>query len=441
MESVVIVGAGLAGSEAALVLSSAGIPVELHEMRPAVSSPAHRTGLFAELVCSNSLGSEQAESGKGLLKAELSIMGSNLLALAARARVPAGKALAVDRERFGTLVTEAVRSHPGIRVVEGEVGSIPQSPLVLLACGPLPSDAMAASLRDFLGGEGFYFYDAVSPIVDASSIDPEASFVADRYGHGTGDYLNLPMTREEYERFYEALTGARTVPAREFEDERHFEACMPVESLAARGPETLLYGPLRPVGLRDPRTGERPFAVVQLRKENVAGTMYNIVGFQTKLAYPEQARVFRLIPGLRNAVFLRYGSLHRNSYIDARRHLTPTMESRERRGLFIAGQVTGVEGYVESIASGFVAALSVAARATGKDFPPLPPETMTGALLRHVTTPSAGTPQPMNANFGLLPEPPPGKKKERKARQVARALEAIARFRSESFPFDPLCVK
>ena len=437
---VTIVGAGLAGSEAALVLSAAGIPVELVEMRPAVSSPAHRTGWFAELVCSNSLGSEEPSSGKGLLKAELRELGSNLMSLARRARVPAGKALAVDREIFGRMVTEAVRSRPDIRVTETEARSIPDSPLVILACGPLPSDALSASIGSFLGDAGYYFYDAISPIVDASTIDMEAAFPADRYGAGEGDYLNLPMTREQYDAFLPALLSARTVPLREFEEERYFESCMPLETMARRGPETLLYGPLRPVGLRDPRTGKTPHAVVQLRKENTAGTMLNLVGFQTKLAYPEQERVFSLIPGLSHAKYLRYGSVHRNSFLNAPRHLHPWLECRSRPGLFFAGQIAGVEGYVESIAAGFVAAVSATARAQGREPGAFPEASMTGSLLRHITVPRKGEFQPMNANFGLLPEPPPGKKRERKAKQAAAALSAIAEFRKSFFKFNPLCV-
>jgi methylenetetrahydrofolate--tRNA-(uracil-5-)-methyltransferase len=438
---VTVVGAGLAGSEAALVLSAAGVPVDLIEMRPAISSPAHRTGWFAELVCSNSLGSEEEQSGKGLLKAELRELGSNLLCLANRVRVPAGKALAVDRDLFGKAVTDAVRSRPGIRVRELEARSIPDASRVILACGPLPSDALSSSIRALLGDEGYYFYDAISPIVDASTIDREASFFGDRYGvrPGEGDYLNLPMTREQYEAFLSALLAARAVPAREFEDERCFESCMPLETAARRGPDTLLFGPMRPVGLADPRTGKTPHAAVQLRKENAAGTMYNLVGFQTKLTYPEQERVFSLIPGLSRAKFLRYGSVHRNSFLDARRHLHPWLEFRGRPGLFFAGQITGVEGYAESIASGFAAAVSAAAMARGKVPPVFPEASMTGALLRHITTPGAGGGQPMNANFGLLPEPSPGRKRERKSKQAAAALSAIADFRRRFLEFNPLC--
>jgi len=426
--SVTIVGAGLAGSEAALRLSRAGIGVDLYEMRPAKLTPAHGSGRFAELVCSNSLGSTEVTSGKGLLKEELRILGSALLPLAEASRVPAGKALAVDREEFGRTVTEAVRSRAGIRVHEEEAEAIPGDPLVILACGPLASDAIASSIRDFLGDDGFYFYDAISPIVEAETIDPGASFIADRYGAGTGDYLNLPMDRERYEAFLSALLSAKTAPLRAFEETRFFEGCMPVEEIARRGPETLLFGPLRPVGLPDPRTGRIPHAVVQLRKENAQGTMYNLVGFQTRLTYPEQKRVFSLIPGLSSAEFLRFGSVHRNSFLDARRHLHPWMESRRRPGLFFAGQITGVEGYVESIASGLVAAVSAGRRAGGRDPGPFPRESMIGALMERITTPGPGRPEPMNANFGLLPEVAVRRKRDRKERKAGIALDAVRRF-------------
>jgi methylenetetrahydrofolate--tRNA-(uracil-5-)-methyltransferase len=426
--SVTVVGAGLAGSEAALRLSRAGVAVHLYEMRPAKLTPAHRSGRFAELVCSNSLGSVETVSGKGLLKEELRILGSTLLPIADASRVPAGKALAVDREEFGRRVTEAVRSCPGIRVHEEEVTAIPRDPLVILACGPLASDALASAIRDVLGDDGFYFYDAISPIVDADTVDPEASFVADRYGVGTGDYLNLPMDRERYEAFLSALSTAKTVALRAFEEPRYFEGCMPVEEIARRGPDTLLFGPLRPVGLRDPRTGRIPHAVVQLRKENAAGTMYNLVGFQTRLTYPEQKRVFSLIPGLSSAGYFRYGSVHRNSFLDARRHLHPWMEFRGRTGLFFAGQITGVEGYVESIASGLVAAVSAARRARGEEPVPFPPESMIGALMERITTPGPDRAQPMNANFGLLPEVAVRRKRDRKERKAEVALDAIRSF-------------
>jgi methylenetetrahydrofolate--tRNA-(uracil-5-)-methyltransferase len=425
---VTVVGAGLAGSEASLRLSAAGFAVDLFEMRPARRSEAHRTDWFAELVCSNSLGSEELSSGKGLLKEELRILGSALLPVADEARVPAGKALAVDRERFARRVTEAVRSRPGIRVVEEEVTSIPDAPLVVVACGPLVPEALSSALRGLLGDEGFYFYDAISPIVDAGTIGPGAGYVADRYGAGTGDYLNLPMDRGQYEAFLSALLSAKTVPLRDFEEARFFEGCMPVEEIARRGPETLLFGPLRPVGLPDPRTGRIPHAVAQLRKENAEGTMYNLVGFQTRMTYPEQRRVLSLIPGLEGAGFLRYGSVHRNGFLDARRHLHPWMEFRGRPGLFFAGQVTGVEGYVESIASGLVAGASAAERASGREPRAFPGESMIGALMAHITTPGPGAAQPMNANFGLLPAVAVRRKRDRKGLQAETALDAARRF-------------
>lgn len=437
---VVVVGAGLAGAEAALVLGASGTEVELHEMRPGVPSPAHRTGWFAELVCSNSLGGDRTDSGKGLLKAELRALGSNLLRVADRVRVPAGKALAVDREAFGRRVTEAVRGRPNIRIIASEAATIPEDPVVIVACGPIPSEAMSKSIVELVGERSFYFYDAISPIVDAASLELSRGFFADRYGAGSGDYLNFPMTKPEYETFLAALLSARIAPVHAFEEDRYFESCMPVEVLARRGPETLLFGPLRPVGLRDPRTGAVPHAVVQLRRENEAGTMFNLVGFQTRLARPEQERVFSLIPGLSRAAFLRYGSVHRNSFLAAPRHLHATMEFRKRRGLFFAGQITGVEGYVESIASGFVAGVSAAARAAGQEPPEFPEESMIGALMKHITTPGRGAFQPMNANFGLLPLPSAGRKRERKARQAERALRAVDDFRRRTFSFDPVCV-
>ncbi|MBP2674268.1 MAG: trmFO [Deltaproteobacteria bacterium] len=425
-----VVGAGLAGSEAALRLSGAGFGVDLFEMRPRKTTEAHRSGWFAELVCSNSLGSEEVVSGKGLLKEELRILGSALLPIAEGARVPAGKALAVDREEFARRVTGAVRSRPSIRVVEEEVTGIPDAPLVVMACGPLAPEPVSSALRGLLGEDGFYFYDAISPIVAAETIDRGAAYVADRYGVGTGDYLNLPMDRDRYEAFLSALLSADTVPLRDFEEPRFFEGCMPVEEIARRGPETLLFGPLRPVGLPDPRTGKIPHAVLQLRKENAQGSMYNLVGFQTRMTYPEQKRVFSLIPGLANAEFLRYGSVHRNGFLDARRHLTPSMEFRGRPGLFFAGQITGVEGYVESIASGLVAGVSAAERASGREPRAFPRESMIGALMAHITAPAPGAPQPMNANFGLLPEVAVRRKKDRKGRKAEIALEAARRFAS-----------
>lgn len=428
--TVTVVGGGLAGAECALFLADVGVAVTLNEMRPTVSSPAHRSGDLAELVCSNSLGSDETVSGKGLLKEELRRAGGRLLKFAELCRVPAGKALAVDRDLFGRLVTAAVEAHPRIGIVRAEATDIPDGENVVMACGPLPSEALASRLAAFFGDDGFYFYDAISPIVEADSIDLDHAFVADRWGKGDGDYLNLPLTREEYGDFLSALSSARLVPTRAFEEPRYFESCMPIEEMARRGPETLLFGPMRPVGLRDPRSGKNPFAVVQLRKENVEGTMYNLVGFQTRMAYPEQDRVFATIPGLRRAKYLRHGSVHRNAFVDGRRHLTVDLESKARPGLFFAGQLTGVEGYVESIATGFAVGVRVASRLIGKEAPPFPPQSVLGALLAHITTPGPGAVQPMNANFGLLPLPFTKKKRERKGMQAEAALAAIDAWRA-----------
>ena len=430
---VVVVGAGLAGSEVSLRLARAGLCVDLFEMRDRKLTEAHRTGWFAELVCSNSLGSEETGSGKGLLKEELRIHGSALLVIADKTRVPAGKALAVDRELFARGVTEAVRSCPEIRIVNDEVMEIPDAPVVVLACGPLVTRPLASAISSLIGDAGFYFYDAISPIVDAKTIDMSAGYVADRYDAGTGDYLNLPMDRERYAVFLEALLSAKTTPLRDFEKPKYFEGCMPLEEIAHRGPETLLFGPLRPVGLPDPKTGKIPHAVVQLRKENRTGAMYNLVGFQTRMTQSEQKRVLSLIPGLENVEFLRFGSVHRNSFLDARSCLTPCMEMRERPGLFFAGQITGVEGYVESIASGLVVGSAVFDRVTGREPRSFPPESIIGALMAHITTPGAGEPQPMNANFGLLPEVLIRRKRDRKERKAQIALEAARKFSAAIF--------
>ncbi len=439
-EPVVVVGAGLAGCEAAWQLARRGVRVRLHEMRPAVRSAAHRSDDFAELVCSNSLRASGLANAVGLLKEEMRRLGSLVVQAADQCAVPAGRALAVDRVAFAREITTRLEDEPRVEIVRRPVHGIPAAARAILSTGPLTHAPLAVALQRLLGQEHLYFYDAISPIVDASSLEMDRGFFADRYGSGPGDYLNFPMTRHECEEFLSALLSARVVPAREFEEERYFESCMPVEVLASRGPETLFFGPMRPVGLRDPRTGEVPHAVVQLRKENEAGTMYNLVGFQTKLAYPEQERVFSLIPGLGRAKFLRYGSVHRNSFLDAPRHLLPTMEFRDRRGLFFAGQITGVEGYGESIASGFVAAVSAAARTAGKEPPEFPEESMVGALMRHITSPRRGAFQPMNANFGLLPVPPDVKKRDRKGRQADLALSSVGEFRKRIFNFNPLCV-
>ena len=403
LPGITVVGGGLAGSEAAWQAAERGVHVTLYEMRPHRMTPAHVSGELAELVCSNSLGSDLPDRAAGLLKAELRRLGSLVLACADHTRVPAGGALAVDRERFAAEVTRRVVAHPRIRVVREEVMAIPEGPTVI-ATGPLTSDALAASIVELAGQEHLYFYDALAPIVAADSVDTSVAFRASRYGRGEADYINCPMTEEEYGRFVEALVAAERSPLRDFEreDARFFEGCLPVEVLATRGRNALAFGPLRPVGLTDPRTGERPYAVVQLRQDNLAGTLYNIVGFQTNLRHSEQERVFRLIPGLERAEFVRYGQMHRNTFINAPLVLGPTMGFRSRPGLFFAGQITGVEGYVGSVGSGWVAGVNAARFVLGLGALILPRTTMLGALCHYVSHADPATFQPMKANFGLL---------------------------------------
>ncbi|WP_322797863.1 methylenetetrahydrofolate--tRNA-(uracil(54)-C(5))-methyltransferase (FADH(2)-oxidizing) TrmFO [Thermoflexus sp.] len=434
----IVIGGGLAGSEAAWQAAQRGIQVRLYEMRPGKFTPAHTTAWLAEIICSNSLGSDELENASGLLKAELRSLGSLLMACADRTAVPAGKALAVDRELFARCVTERIESHPRITVIREEVTEIPDRPC-LIATGPLTSDALAAAIQRLTGQEHLYFYDAISPIVAADSIDMSICFKGSRYGRGQepdGDYLNCPMTKEEYEAFVDALIGAETIELRDFEreDPRFFEACLPIEVLAKRGREALAYGPLRPTGLIDPRTGRPPYAVVQLRRDNRAGTMYSLVGFQTNLKWPEQRRVFRMIPGLQNAEFLRYGQMHRNTYINAPALLEPTMQFRGRPDLFFAGQITGAEGYVGNIATGLVAGVNAARLLRGQ--PPLvfPRTTMIGALCDYLAHADPRDFQPMKANFGLLPplERPPRDKRARALAYARRALEDLRRFWAES---------
>lgn len=428
-----VVGGGLAGCEAAWQLARRAIPVRLFEMRPERTTPAHRSPWLAELVCSNSLKAEGLGQASGLLHEELRRLGSLLLEVAQAHRVPAGQALAVDREGFAREVTARLEAEPLVEIVREEVTALETRgeacTHTIVATGPLTSDSLAASLGAFTGSESLYFYDAMAPIVEGDSIDLGVVFAASRYGKGEGDYLNCPFTREEFERFYEALTAARTVPTRDFEEERVFQACQPVETLAARGPKTLLFGPMKPVGLDDPRTGRRPYAVVQLRREDAGGQRWNLVGFQTKLAHPEQERVFRLIPGLGNARFHRLGSLHRNTFVDGPRLLDRYLRLRKTPWIQLAGQITGVEGYVESAGSGLWAGLNLALCLRGRTPDPLPPETALGALVEHAAASPTRPFQPMNANFGLLP--PLGAKlrdkklvKEQKARRALEALDA-----------------
>ncbi len=426
--AIIVVGGGLAGSEAAWQAAERGVDVTLYEMRPHKTTPAHVSDRLAELVCSNSLGSDLPDRASGVLKAELRTLGSLVLACADRARVPAGGALAVDREAFAAEVTRRVEAHPRIMVVREEVTAIPDGPAVV-ATGPLTSAPLAAAIAELTGQEHLYFYDALAPIVSAESIDMAVAFRASRYGKGDADYVNCPMTEEEYGRFVDALLAAERIPLRGFEQEdaQFFEGCLAVEVLAARGREALAFGPLRPVGLTDPRTGKRPYAVVQLRQDNLAGTLYNLVGFQTNLRYGEQERVFRLIPGLERAEFVRFGHMHRNTFINSPLLLEPTMAFRKRPGLFFAGQITGVEGYVGSVGSGWVAGVNAARFVTGQEPLELSRVTMLGALCHYVSCAAPESFQPMKANFGLMPplDPPVRNKRRRYQAYAERALRNL----------------
>lgn len=440
MTEVNVIGAGLAGSEASLVLSAAGIGVNLFEMRPVAKTPAHKSDHFAELVCSNSFGSKDLSDGKGLLKGELDVFGSNLLKIAGRVAVRAGKALAVDRWAFQTAVTEFIYRRKNIEIVRKEVSSLDREHVTIVATGPLTSDSMCESIKNLLGEDNLYFYDAISPIVEADSLDKSRGFFGNRYGGGD-DYLNFPLTEGEFEVFFDKLIEADGVTARDFEDEAYFEACMPIEVIARRGKQTLLFGPMRPVGLIDPRTGKRPYAVVQLRRENEAGTMFNLVGFQTRLTYEEQKRVFSLIPGFERCRWLRFGSIHRNTYINSPSFLLPTLQFRSDERLFFAGQICGVEGYIESMAAGFVAGLNAARMVRSENPLTFPEGTMTGGLLGYISEGSKKNFQPINANFGLIPVPNfTHRKRDRRAIQAKVALEKARELKDLHFKFQPLCV-
>ena len=403
MENVVrIIGGGLAGTEAAWQLARRGISVELFEMRPQRMTEAHAGGDLGELVCSNSLRSDLLSAPAGLLKAEMRGLDSLIIRCADQYRVPAGSALAVDRVNFSRALTKAVEQLAGVRIVREEVRHIPDDGIVIMATGPLTSPALSKELVARLGEEHLYFYDAISPIVSAESIDRSVAFRASRYDKGGDDYLNLPLTREEYHRFIDALLAAERVPTHSFERFVPFEGCMPIEEMADRGRETLAFGPMRAVGLCDPRTGKRPYAVAQLRQENHEKTLYNLVGFQTKMTYAEQRRVFALIPGLAHAEFVRLGSLHRNTFINAPIHLMPTLQWRQRATLFFAGQMTGVEGYIESAATGLLAGINAAKLSAGAPTVTPPATTALGALLHYITDPERKRFQPMNVNFGLI---------------------------------------
>ena len=427
-----VVGGGLAGSEAAWTLLRMGVPVRLFEMRPKRMTPAHATDRFAEIVCSNSLGGEGETQAKGLLQAEMRLLGSLVMEAAEAARVPAGGALAVDREVFSGFITERLQAHPLLEVVREEVREIPEG-LTVLATGPLTAEALAEALKRRFGDHFLAYYDAASPIVLYESLDLSKCFRAGRYDQ-SADYLNCPMTEEEYRRFYEALVAAERHTPHEWENLQYFEACVPVEELGRRGYQTLLYGPMKPVGLKDPRTGKEPFAVVQLRQEDKEGRMWSLVGFQTGLKWPEQKRLIQMIPGLENAEIVRYGVMHRNTYLNAPRLLRETLEFKEAEGLFAAGVLAGVEGYLESAATGFLAGLNAARRALGLE-PLVPPEaSMLGGLVRFLATANPENFQPMNANWGLVPPVEGRGKKEKRQAMYRRGLEAFAQWLSALKP-------
>ena len=429
-----VIGAGLAGSEAAWQLAERGITVYLYEMRPAKSTGAHHTDGFAELVCSNSLRAAAIENAVGLLKEEMRRMGSLIMTAADACRVPAGGALAVDRERFSAYVTEKLKNHPNVVFVPGEVATLDElEGLVVVASGPLTSDTLAQDIQKRIGVETLYFYDAAAPIVTAESVNYDVVFAASRYDKGDADYWNCPMSREQYEAFWEALVTAETTPQKECEKEVYFEGCMPVEEMARRGKETLCFGPLKPVGLIDPRVGEEAYAVVQLRRDNAAGSLLNIVGFQTHLRWPEQQRVFRMIPGLENAEFVRLGVMHRNTFINSPQLLDAAYRLKKDGRFFFAGQMTGVEGYIESAASGLVAGINAAQVLRGGEALVFPEDTAIGAMAHYISHAEAKNFQPMNVNFGLMPPLTQRirKRAERNKLIAERALDSLVKFKEK----------
>ncbi|SFA74210.1 MULTISPECIES: FADH(2)-oxidizing methylenetetrahydrofolate--tRNA-(uracil(54)-C(5))-methyltransferase TrmFO [unclassified Bacillus (in: firmicutes)] len=424
-----VIGAGLAGSEAAWQLAKRGIKVRLYEMRPVKQTPAHHTDKFAELVCSNSLRANTLTNAVGVLKEEMRLLDSVIILSADECSVPAGGALAVDRHEFAAAVTDKVKNHENVTVVNEEVTEIPEG-ITIIATGPLTSPALAAQLKELTGEDYLYFYDAAAPILEKDSINMDKVYLKSRYDKGEAAYLNCPMTEEEFEVFYQALVSAETVPLKEFEKEIYFEGCMPIEVMGQRGKKTMLFGPMKPVGLEDPRTGKRPFAVVQLRQDDAAGTLYNIVGFQTHLKWGAQKEVIRLIPGLENAEIIRYGVMHRNTFINSPKVLMPTYQFGNREDLFFAGQMTGVEGYVESAASGLIAGINAARLVLGEKPAEFPAETAMGSMAKYITNANSKNFQPMNANFGLFPELPVKikAKADRYAAHASRALETIQNF-------------
>ncbi|MED3725011.1 FADH(2)-oxidizing methylenetetrahydrofolate--tRNA-(uracil(54)-C(5))-methyltransferase TrmFO [Priestia filamentosa] len=424
-----VIGAGLAGSEAAWQLAKRGIKVHLYEMRPVRQTAAHHTDKFAELVCSNSLRANTLTNAVGVLKEEMRHLDSVIISSADACSVPAGGALAVDRHEFAAHVTERVKHHENVTVFNEEITEIPSGPTII-ATGPLTSQALSEQLKRLTGEEYLYFYDAAAPILEKDSIDMDKVYLKSRYDKGEAAYLNCPMTEEEFDRFYNALIEAEVVPLKEFEKEVYFEGCMPIEVMASRGKKTMLFGPLKPVGLEDPKTGKRPYAVVQLRQDDAAGTLYNIVGFQTHIKWGPQKDIVRLIPGLENAEIVRYGVMHRNTFINSPRLLKPTYQYKDREDLFFAGQMTGVEGYVESAASGLLAGLNAARYVLGEELLVFPQETALGSMAHYITHTSDKNFQPMNANFGIFKDLPVRikKKQERNEQYAKRALEIVQNF-------------
>jgi methylenetetrahydrofolate--tRNA-(uracil-5-)-methyltransferase len=445
-KELIVIGGGFAGSEAAWQAARRGVRVTLYEMRPVQTTPAHKTGELAELVCSNSFGSSDPMSAPGLLKEEMRRLGSLVLRTAEEAKVPAGAALAVDREIFARKITDAVSAHPNITLLREEAKGIPSGRLTILATGPLTSEALTEEIHRRIRSDYLYFFDAISPIIDAETIDTGIAFRASRYGKGGEDYLNCPMTEEQYGRFYDALLAAERVVPKEFEKIPYFESCLPIEVIAERGRQSPLFGPMKPVGLIDPRTGREPHAVVQLRLEDRFGASYNMVGFQTRLKWPEQKRVFRMIPGLEEAEFLRLGSLHRNTFINSPLVLTETLRVREDPDLFFAGQIVGVEGYIESAAMGLLAGIHAARILSGKNPVPPPAATAHGALIQHVARSNPTQFQPMNTNFGLFPPLDPAEsamkkklsKEERRRRIIERALSELSSWMTRSGILDDI---
>lgn len=432
-QRVTVIGAGLAGSEAAWQIASRGVPVTLYEMRPVVKTPAHHTDKFAELVCSNSLRANGLTNAVGVLKEEMRMLNSLVIGSADRNSVPAGGALAVDRDGFSGEITETLHQHPLIEVVNEEIQHIPEEGIVVIATGPLTSPALSSQIRELMGEDYFYFYDAAAPIVEKDSIDMSKVYLASRYDKGEAAYLNCPMTEEEFDAFYDALIHAEVAQLKEFEKEIYFEGCMPIEVMMKRGKQTALFGPMKPVGLVNPHTGKLPYAVVQLRQDNAAGTLYNLVGFQTHLKWGEQKRIISMIPGLENAEIVRYGVMHRNTFVNSPKLLEQTYQVKTRPNLYLAGQMTGVEGYVESAASGLIAGINAARAAQGRAGIVFPQESTIGSMAYYITHADPDNFQPMNANFGLLPglEKRIRNKKEKNEALANRALDGVRVFISE----------